>query len=527
MRYYKDLREHIQALRENGKLVEIGSEVNKDTELMPLVRWQFRGLGERERKAFLFEHVADVKGKKYNGSVLVGSHAVSREVYALAMRCKPEEINKKWEEAQLYPIKPRIIESGPVHEEIHIGNTLLEHGGIEEFPVPISTPGVDNAPYFSAGNFVSKDPGTGIRNVGTYRAMVKSPTRTGIHAVMPQHLRQHWEKYRRKGVPMPAAVFIGPTPNIGLVSVVKIPYGVDEYDVAGGIAGEPVELVKCKTVDIEVPSTAEIIFEGEIPTDYLEREGPFGEYTGYMGMGRQAMVFNISCITHRKRPIWNAFISQFPPSESSVLRGVATEAICYKLLKHDLGIDSLVEVAFHNESGSWQFCAISLKRCETAQVWKALYGIVALEPAYGKMIIAVDDDIDPRDLDSIVWALCYRMQPNRDVQIVKGRAAALDLSVIPGEDLAEKVGRPLTSSLLIDATMKWDYPPTALPKREFMERAKELWEREGLPALKPKVPWFGHSLGFWREEDEEEAHLALKGEHYKTGEKLSRQKIKV
>ena len=527
MEYYKDLREFITVLREKGKLVTISRQINKDTELQPLVRWQFRGLPEIERRAFLFDNVTDVKGRKYNGSVLVGAHAASRQIYALAMNCKPEEIMARWTEAQLHPIKPVIVDSGPCQEELHLGETLLQHGGLEEFPIPISTPGLDNAPYFTAANWVSKDPDTGRINIGNYRGMVKNSLRTGCDCRPPQHMRQYWEKYRAKGVPMPVAVFIGATPNLGMVAVTKFPFGTDEYQVAGGIAGSPVELVRCKTVDLEVPATAEVVLEGEIPTDSLESEGPFGEYTGYMGMKTENLFLNIKCITHRTNPVWNTFASQFPPSESSVIKGVGNEAAYYKLLKYDLGISSLVDVALHGESGTQQFCVISLKRTDPTVPWKALYGLSAAHPNYMKWVIAVDEDVDPHDPDSFIWALCFAMQPDRDVQIIKGKAAALDPSSAPPEEEAKMGGHPPSTGILIDATRKWAYPPTSLPKKEFMERARKMWDEEGLPALKPKVPWYGYPLGHWTAEDEEEAELALKGEYYRTGEKIAQRRKKV
>lgn len=527
MGYYKDFREYISVLTKRGELVTIKREINKDTELQPLVRWQLRGLPEKERKAFLFANVTDVKGKKYNSSVLVGAHAASREIYALSMACKREEIMEKLTEAQLHPIKPKLVASGPAQEEVHMDENLLEHGGLEEFPIPISTPGFDNAPYFTAANWVSKDPDTGGINVGNYRGMVKAQLRVGCDCRLPQHMRQHWEKYRVRGIPMPVAVVVGPTPNVGLVAVTKFPFGTDEYQVAGGIAGEPLEVIKCKTVDIEVPATAEVIIEGEIPTDSFEREGPFGEYTGYMGMPTENLYLNIKCITHRKRPIWNTFISQFPPSESSVIKGVGTEAAYYKLLKHDLGIDTLVDVALHGESGTEQFCVISLKRTDHTVPWKALNGAVALDPGYLKWVIVVDDDIDPHDPDSFIWALCFQVQPDRDIRITTGKSAHLDPSAVPPEETSQMQVYPPTTSILIDATRKWAYTPTSLPRKEFMERARKIWEEEGLPSLNPKTPWYGYSLGYWTAENEEEAELALKGEHYKTGEKIARERKKI
>ena len=528
MAYYRDLREYISVLEQQGMLFRISRTINKDTELQALTRWQFRGLPEKERKAFLFDNITDVKGRTYRGSVLVGAHAASRLIYALAMGCTLQEIMARWTEAQLHPIPPVIVSSGPCQEEVHMGEKLLEHGGIEEFPIPIATPGLDNAPYFTAANWVSRDPDTGKINVGNYRGMVKEKLRVGCDCRMPQHMRQNWQKYKAKGLPfMPVALFVGATPNLGMVAVTKFAYGTDEYEVAGGIAGSPVELVRCKTVDLDVPATSEVIIEGEIPTDALETEGPFGEYTGYMGMKTENLFMNIKCITHRRNPVWNTFISQFPPSESSVIKGVGNEAAYYKLLKHDLGIASLVDVALHGESGTQQFCVISLKRTDHTLPWKALYGISSAHPGYNKWVIAVDEDIDPHDPDSFIWALCWRMQPDRDVQIVKGKAAQLDPSAIPPEEEAKLQGYPPTSGILIDATRKWAYPPTSLPKKEFMERARKMWEEEGLPQLTPKVPWHGYSLGYWTAEDEEEAELALKGEHYKTGEKILKERKKV
>ena len=222
------------------------------------------------------------------------------------------------------------MDSGPAQEEVHQGDKLMEHGCLEEFPVPISTPGFDNAPYFTAANWVSKDPETGIRNVGNYRGMIKSATRVGIMNPPIKDLRVQWEKCRKMGKPLEAAIVVGPVPAVGYCSAVRFPHDVDELAVSGGIAGEPIDLVKCRTVDLEVPATAEIVIEGLLPTDSMEREGPFGEFTGYMAPEVIGPYFNITCITHRKNPIFNVFLSQFPPSESSTMRCVGEEANLYK-----------------------------------------------------------------------------------------------------------------------------------------------------------------------------------------------------
>ncbi len=529
MAYYKDLREHIEALETNNKLVRIKRQINKDTELMPLVRWQFRGLPEEERKAFLFENVIDAKGKRYSIPVLVASHAASKEVYAIGMMCKPDEITEKWAEAQRHPIKPKIVKDGPIHEEVYLGDNPLERGGLEELPVPISTAGFDNAPYLTCGCWVSKDPETGIGNIGVYRAMIKSKTRMGIHCPLDKHLRQHWEKCRRMGKPLQAAIIVGASPAVSFSAVVRLPYEVDEYDIAGGIAGEPIELVRCKTVDIEVPARAEIVIEGELPTDSMEREAPFGEWPGYMGLEAIEPYFNVTCITRRRDAIYNAFISQFPPSESSKIRQPGEEAALYKFLRHDCGLPVL-EVALPESCGSNAYCVIKMKKSHPAQAWQALNGIVARTP-WRKIIVAVDEDINPRDADSVNWALSFRVQPYRDMRIVQGMVAPLDPSAVPPEETDTDERRYPSpsggSALLVDATRKWDYPPVSLPKKEFMEQARRIWEEEGLPKLSPKEPWHGYNLGHWTKENEEEAELAIKGDHYQTGAKLARQRVQL
>ncbi|MBI4334717.1 MAG: UbiD family decarboxylase [Chloroflexi bacterium] len=527
MAYYRDLRDHVAALEAHQKLVRIKRPINKDTELYPLVRWQFRGLPEEKRKAFLFENVTDVTEKHYRSSVLLACHAASREVYAISLMCQPAEIADRWARAQLSPLEPEIVRSGPVQEEIHLGPNLLEHGGIEEFPVPIVTPGFDNAPYFSAANFMTKDPDTGARNIGNYRAMVKSRDRLGVCSEPPQHLRVHWERCKARGVPLPAAIVIGASPNIGLTATAKLPYGKDEVAVAGGLSGSAVQLVKCQTIDLEVPATAEIVIEGLIPTDSLEREAPFGEFSGFMGMEKISPYFNVTCICHRHNPIYNAFMGEFPPSEATKLRQLSNEAIYYKFLKHDCNIPGILGVTFLESCAGLSYTIIRMRKSHPSAAWQALNGCAALNPQYGKITIVVDDDIDPEDQDSVNWALTFRMQPERDVKIISGRVPMLDPSGFPPTEQDFAYYSHPGSAILIDATRKWDYPPVSLPRKDFMEKAKKIWEEEGLPTLTPRTPWFGYSLGFWSDQNQAEAELALRGAHYETGEKLARERIKL
>jgi 4-hydroxy-3-polyprenylbenzoate decarboxylase len=172
-----DLRKHIRLLEEHGQLVRVTRPVNKDTELHPLVRWQFLGLPERQRKAFLFENIVDSKSHKYASPVLVGGLASTKDL--CFRHGVPRRKFSNWSRAVARPLDPVMRASGPTKEEIRQGNDLMQHGGLDEFPIPISTPGFDNGPYFTACHWVTKDPDTGVRNIGNYRAQIKGPTKTG------------------------------------------------------------------------------------------------------------------------------------------------------------------------------------------------------------------------------------------------------------------------------------------------------------------------------------------------------------
>jgi UbiD family decarboxylase len=526
-KYYRDFREHLRALDERGKLVRVKREINKDTELMPLVRWQFRGLEEADRKAFIFENVVDGKGKRYAMPVTVGTLAATTDIYAIGLMCEPEEIHERWTRAQLNPIEPVRVGTGPVQEVVWQGKDLQNGHGLDMVPVPISTPGFDNAPYLTSANWITKDLETGIYNIGNYRSQIKAPDRCGGF-FSAQHMGQHWGKCRAKGVPLQAAIAIGVIPSIAYSATAKIPYDFDEYRLAGGLAGQPVELVQCKTIDLQVPATAEIVIEGTIPTDSVEPEGPFGEYPGYMGHRSVSPYLEVTCITHRRDAIYTALMSQFPPSESSKIKHTGTEKIIYKFLRHDSGNSAVLDVALHDEvSGSGQaYCVIKMRNATKADAWRALNASAGFTGSYAKICIAVDEDIDNHDPAMVNWAISFNVRPDEDVWVAKGKSPGLDPSTQPPgrENLQARMAS--TSALLINAVRPWPYTPVSLPRKEFMERSKAIWQELGLPALKPRMPWYGYSLGAWTKEDEDEAELAVQGEYFVTGKKQTGQRQK-
>ncbi len=262
MGYYCDLRDYLAVLEGAGKLRRISRLINKDTELHPLVKWQFRGLAADQRTGFLFENLTDLVGRHYDARVASAVLAPSREVYALGLQCKPEEIFERWQEAYRSPIEPRLVSSGPCKEVILQGEDLQRSGGLNAFPIPMSTNGWEALPRMTAMCWHTRDVDSGVVNVGTYNGVPMTPFRTTCRLQHGAQMRLHIQKARQRGEPLEAAAVFGAVPVVGMTSTAKAPYGMSELALAGGLAGEPIEVVRCETVDLVVPASAEIVLEG-------------------------------------------------------------------------------------------------------------------------------------------------------------------------------------------------------------------------------------------------------------------------
>ena len=513
-RIYPDLHEHLDALDRAGQLIRVDRPIDKDTELHPLVRWQFRGgIPEAKRKAFLFTNVVDGSGRHYDIPVVVGAFASNREIYSIGMGCKLEEIEDRWRSAIELPIQPVLVDQGPCQELVITGEDLDQPGrALDGLPVPISTPGWDNAPYTSASHFITVDPETGVQNLGNYRGQVKAPRRLGMNPSVELRpgILIHWEKYRARGEPMPCAVVLGAPPVVTFTAVQKLSESVDELAVAGGLAGTAIRVVRARTVDLLVPAEAEIVIEGHIATDALEPEGPVGESHGHVNLQEYNAFMEVTAITRRRDAILPSIISQVTPSESSLIKRVAYEPLFLSHLRDQLGIRGVVRVSMHEPLTNIRKVIIVVVRRGTpeTEVWRALYGACSFQRASGKFVIAVDEGIDPENADAVLWAMSYRSRPDRDLRVVPDQDRGHGPRLFEGAD----------ASVLINATLRRDAPPISLPKRAFMERARAIWEELGLPPLRPEPPWYGESLGDWPDQLELEADRAVRGEYFLTGE---------
>jgi len=288
--------------------------------------------------------------------------------------------------------------------------------------------------------------------------------------------------------------------------------------VAGASSGNPINVVRAKTVDLLVPAEAEIVIEGLIDTTALEPEAPFGESHGYVNLQEYNAFKNVTAITRRRHPILTSFISQVTPSESSVIRRVAMEPLYLHHLRTVMGIKGVTRVAMHEPLTSlYAVIAIQLARgTPQSEIWRALYGASALHRFAGKWIVAVDDDIDPDNADALFWAMSYRCQPQHDLKVVPHKD--------PGHGPRGPRDGGESAAVLIDATLKGTYAPVALPKREFMEQARALWERLGLPPLTPQSPWHGYDLGHWPPELARQAEMAARSEYFELGKNLANER---
>jgi len=524
-RGYPDLHDHIRALDEAGLLVTVDRPINKDTEMHPLVRWQFRGgIEEKDRKAFLFTNVVDSKKRKYDIPVAVGVLAANREIYRIGIGCRLDEIDERWVKAAQSPIPPRVVDEAPCHDIVITGKALDKPGnGLDGIPLPISTPGWDIAPYATLSQYITKDPETGIQNLGNYRGHVKAPRRLGMNPSLELRpgIYNHWEKLRERGIKkLPCAVVLGAPPCITFASVQKLPETVDELYVAGALVGSPINVVKAKTVDLLVPAEAEIVIEGLIDTEYLEPEAPFGESHGHVNLQEFNAYMDVTCITRRRDAILTSIISQVTPSESSLIKRIGMEPLFLNFLRNTLGIKGIKRVSMHEPlTNIRKVIALVVERdIQPTELWRALYGAAILHRAAGKYVIAVNDDIDPENADAILWAMSYRANPTLDMHVLPHRDQ--------GHGPRSKRNNGEDASVLIDATLKENFPPISLPKREYMENARKIWEELGLPKLKPEQPWFGYSLGEWSGDLDAAAERATRGDYFVTGKELAKRRRK-
>lgn len=372
----------------------------------------------------------------------------------------PSEFNQAWLRAEANPQPPRIVDSGPVQEVVITGEAV--DAGL----LPISRHFQQDAGrYIGSGILVCKDPDTGGRNLSYQRLQLKGKNRFGASLHSRGHIWDHLMRCEARGQNLEVAVVLGAHPAVHIAAGAKVAMEVDEFDIAGALLNEPVELVKCQTIDVEVPANAEIVLEGEILAGVHEDEGPYGEYTGYSTFRSTRNVFVVKAITRRARPIFLDIIPGYS-TEHLLLGRVAKEAHVFQRLKE---VVPNVVALNYPKSGTHFHAYVSLNKTAEGQARQALMLLFGLD-SYIKLAVAVDDDIDIYNEEDVLWALATRFQADTDLFVVpKVFCNRLDPSSVDG----------MSAKLGLDATAPvehWDVERTSL-SAEAVEAAKALIAR--------------------------------------------------
>ncbi|MCZ6767951.1 MAG: UbiD family decarboxylase [Acidobacteria bacterium] len=472
------MREFIDELEAHGKLQRVSKQVDPSWEVSCMARWVYQGLPMEERFGLLFENV---KGSSMTvATPLIGA---SREVYALALGTTPDQIHEVWLEALRQPIAPKEVQSAPV-QEVVVGREEVD---LANLPVPIWTPGKDRKACITA-LVITKDCDKGVQNMGTYRCQVQSKTRVTLNTNPGRQAYENYQTYALKGKPAPVAVAICCEPAVHLATAGALPKGIDEITVAGGFKGAPIEMVRAKTSDLLVPAQAEIVVEGELhPTGRMMEES-FGEFAGYMGPIGERPFFDVQCITHRKDPIYYGYISQHPPSESTLIQGQANECVIHKLLVDDWAEPTVLDVAMNQTHGGLLGQVVVQMNPTYPGHAKRVGRLVAEMGVFFKTVMVVNSDIDIRHQQHLDWMMNSRVNPARDLVIIKDIYQIYDPSAENG----------IGSKLVIDATEIGPQPDLSLPPKDLLYKAYESWKEAGLPAF--DIPaWMDRLLDYHAE----------------------------
>lgn len=477
-------RELIDILGERGLVRQIDRPVDGAWEPACLAKWIFHGLPEDERIGLIFNKVIGSRFRLATG--LIGA---SERSYCATLGVVPEAINATWVNALLNPVAPVTVGQGPCQQVVQLG----AQARLSDLPIPVWTPGKDPAPYITT-LVITRHAETGEQNTGIYRTQVRDDHSVVINLNAAGQGTRNTRSYTDHGRPAPIAWVIAPDPAFLLAASAKLPYGLDEARVAGGLNGAPIEMVRARSQDLLVPANAEIVIEGEVIPGVIETEGPFGEFAGYMGHPGKRPVARITAITHRHEPIYYALTSQMPPSESTVIQGLTNAGVILKMLKYDLGETNVTDAVIdRNFGGAMGHIVIAMDPRDAAHSKRV--GVLVATMTALKRVTVVNSDVDMRSPVSLDWALNARYNPATDTVILDGAAqySHMDPSVRP---VAGKPGA--ASKIIVDATIKHDAGPLSLPSAELMGRALDLWRELGLPAFdvpKQSRLRFGEDIG--------------------------------
>ena len=483
---YKDLRDFVRLLEKEGELKRIKTPVDPILEVAEITDRVSKEVGP----ALLFENPKDSNypllintfGSHRRMSLALGADSleqVAQRMDALLEFSAPDRLLDKLKMlpklTELSRFFPKAVRSGPCQEVVRTENFALS-----EFPILQCWP-QDAGRFITLPLVFSKNPETGKRNCGVYRMQVFDDTTTAMHWQTHKHGAHHFREARRttkessQDRRIEVAVAVGADPAVVFSGITPLPDDIDEMLFAGFLRSRPVELVPCKTVDLEVPSNAEIVLEGYVNLDELRLEGPFGDHTGFYSLGDQYPVFKITCVTHRKDPIYQTIIVGKPPQEDCYM-GHAVERIFLPLIRKQL--PEIIDMHMPFEGIFHNLLLVTIRKRYPGHARKVMSAIWGLGQAmFAKCIVVLDEGTNLQNYGEVLWKTLNCLDPERDIQFVLGPVDSLDhASRLP--DFGSKMG--------VDATLKWreegferEWPDEILMSSEVKERVDELW-----PSLK-------------------------------------------
>ncbi|MFO0388690.1 MAG: UbiD family decarboxylase [Alphaproteobacteria bacterium] len=487
---YNSLRDFIAHLEKTGRLVRVKEPVSTYLEMTEIGT---RLISEKG-PAVLFENVTG-----HSMPVLINLFGTIERV-AWGMGREPHELRELgeklaflrqpeppggWREAlELLPLlksamamKPKTVKSAPCQEVVLTGDDI----DLAKFPIQTCWP-EDAAPLITWPLIVTKGPSDKAEdnfNLGIYRLQVTGKNTTLMRWLKHRGGAQHYARWgKEKRQPLPAAAVIGCDPATILAAVTPVPDTMSEYQYAGLLRGDKVELVDCKTVPLKVPAEAEIVLEGYVSLDEFGDEGPFGDHTGYYNSVEKFPVFTITAITMRKNPIYLSTHTGHPPDEPSVL-GEALNEVFIPLLQQQF--PEIVDFYLPPEGCSYRIAVVSIKKAYPGHAKRIMMGIWSYlrQFIYTKWIIVVDDDINVRDWKQVMWAVSTRMDPVRDITLVDATPIDYLDFASPESGMGGKAGLDATDKIPPETSREWG--KKIAMNQEVVSKITDLWQKLGLP----------------------------------------------
>lgn len=491
---YASLREFIAHLEAEDKLVRIKQPVSTHLEMTEI---QTRVLAEGG-PALLFENVVNEKGEKSSMPVLVNLFGTVERV-AWGMNRKPEELRdvgktlaflrqpeppKGIKDAlsmlplakQVMAMRPKTVKKAACQEVVYQGTDI----NLDMLPIQTCWPG-EPAPLITWPLVVTKGPTDEAQdkyNLGIYRMQKLGKDKTLMRWLKHRGGAQQYARWKKVSPePVPAAVVIGANPATILAAVTPVPDTLSEYQFAGLLRGKRVELVKCKTIPLEVPADAEIVLEGYVSLDDYRDEGPYGDHTGYYNSVEKFPVFTVTAITMRKDPIYLSTYTGRPPDEPSVL-GEALNEVFIPLLQQQF--PEIVDFWLPPEGCSYRIAVVSIKKAYAGHAKRIMMGVWSYlrQFVYTKFVIVVDDDINCRDWKDVMWAVSTRMDPVRDITAIENTPIDYLDFASPVSGLGGKVGMDATNKIGGETNREWG--DKIYMDDDVIKRVDDMWADLGL-----------------------------------------------